>query len=113
MPVSGISIMLKKRGAVVVVGNRGPTQLDARKTMTNNLDIRGLSLVNATPEEKTQAQAALRTGLSNGNLKPIVRKEISLERAGEAHRLVMESGAYGKIVLVTHAQDSERTVEKS
>jgi NADPH2:quinone reductase len=93
--------MLKKRGTVVVVGNRGPTQIDARKTMKNNLDIRGLALVNATPEEKVQAQAALGAGLANGTLQPVVREEMSLEEAPQAHRLVMESGAYGKIVLAT------------
>jgi NADPH:quinone reductase len=93
--------MLKPRGKVVVVGNRGSTQIDARKTMKSNLDIRGLALVNATPEERAQAQAAIGTGLRNGTLRPVVREEMPLEEAPQAHRLVLEPGAYGKIVLVT------------
>ena len=92
--------MLKPRGRVVIVGNRGPTEIDARKTMKNNLDIRGLALVNANHEERVQAQAAIVAGLMNGTLQPVVREEMPLEEAPQAHRLVMESGAYGKLVLV-------------
>ena len=94
--------MLKPRGRVVVVGNRGPTEVDARKTMTRDLTICGLALVNATAEERVQAQAAIGAGLANGTLKPVIREEMSLEDAPLAHKLVMEPGAGGKIVLLTH-----------
>lgn len=93
--------MLKPRGRVVVVGNRGPTEVDARKTMTRDLTICGLALVNATAEERVQAQAAIGAGLANGTLKPVIREEMSLEDAPLAHKLVMEPGAGGKIVLLT------------
>ena len=85
----------------MVVGNRGPTQIDARKTMTRDLTICGIALVNATPEERAQAQAAIGAGLANGTLKPVIREEMPLEEAPLAHKLVMEPGAGGKIVLLT------------
>ena len=93
--------MLKPRGRVVVVGNRGPTEIDARKTMTQDLTICGIALVNARPEERAQAQAAIGAGLANGTLKPVIREEMPLEEAPLAHNLVMEPGAGGKIVLLT------------
>ncbi len=93
--------MLKPRGRVVVVGNRGPTEIDARKTMTRDLTICGIALVNATQEERAQAQAAIGAGLANGTLKPVIREELPLEEAPVAHKLVMEPGAGGKIVLLT------------
>ncbi|MFA5504583.1 MAG: NADPH:quinone reductase [Vulcanimicrobiota bacterium] len=91
--------MLKPRGRVVVVGNRGPTELDARKTMTQDLTICGIALTNATAEERAQAQAAIGAGLAHGTLRPVIREEMALEEAPQAHQLVLESGALGKIVL--------------
>ena len=40
-------------------------------------------------------------GLENGTLRPVIGKEFPLAEAAEAHRVVMESGAIGKIVLVS------------
>jgi NADPH2:quinone reductase len=39
-------------------------------------------------------------GLENGALNPVVGKEFPLADAVKAHVKVMESGAYGKIVLI-------------
>jgi len=39
-------------------------------------------------------------GLGDGSLTPIIGREMPLAEASEAHRAVMEPGAYGKIVLV-------------
>jgi NADPH:quinone reductase-like Zn-dependent oxidoreductase len=39
-------------------------------------------------------------GLENGTLNPVIGKEFRLADAVKAHVAVMESGAYGKIVLV-------------
>lgn len=91
--------MLDFHGRVVVIGNRGPTQIDARKTMTRDLSIVGLSVVNATAEELKSIHAALAAGLENGTLNPAIRSALPLEQAPEAHRLVMEPGSEGKILL--------------
>lgn len=93
--------ILVKNGRVVVIGNRGKIEIDPRLTMMNELNILGMTLNNATPEDLVSAHAALRAGFENGTLHPIVGQEIPIAEAPRAHEAVMESGAFGKIVLVT------------
>jgi NADPH:quinone reductase len=87
-------------GRIVVIGNRGPIEINARTAMTKDAVIHGLSLVNATPEELASIHAGLVAGLANGTLRPIVGKELPLKEAAAAHAAVLERGAYGKIVLL-------------
>ncbi|MGA7929596.1 MAG: zinc-binding dehydrogenase [Candidatus Sulfotelmatobacter sp.] len=44
--------------------------------------------------------ATLQAGLGNGTLRPVVASEWPLASAPEAHRRIMEPGAWGKIVLI-------------
>jgi NADPH:quinone reductase len=92
--------ILAPKGRVVVVGNRGTVEINARDIMTRDGSILAMSLWNATPQERTSIHAALVAGLENRSLRPIVGQEIPLAEAARAHVAVMESGAYGKIVLV-------------
>ena len=57
-------------------------------------------LDNASEREMAGIHAALGAGLENGTLRPVVRKELPLAEAAQAHQAVMEPGAYGKIVLI-------------
>lgn len=92
--------ILAPRGRVVVVGSRGPVEIDARNTMTRDAAILGMSLWNATPEDLTGIHSALVAGLENRTLRPVIGQEIPLAEAPRAHKAVMEPGAYGKIVLI-------------
>ena len=92
--------ILAKKGRVVVIGSRGTVEIDARNLMMRDADIRGISLLNATNEELKTIHSALYAGLKKGTLNPIIRKEMPLEEAPKAHHEVIESKAYGKIVLV-------------
>jgi NADPH2:quinone reductase len=87
-------------GRVVVVGNRGRVEIDARQTMTRDLSVIGMSLNNVTPAELVEIHAALGAGFENGTLNPVVGRELPLAEAARAHELVMQPGAHGKIVLV-------------
>lgn len=87
-------------GRVVVVGNRGSIEINPRDLMTREATIHGTSLMNLTPEQYTTIHAALAAGLANGTLNPVINTELPLAEAPRAHRLVMESGAHGKIVLI-------------
>ena len=87
-------------GRVVIIGSRGPIEIDPRLTMQRNSNILGLSLMNATEAELTQIRAALGAGFANGTLTPIVAREFPLAEAAAAHKAIMEPGAFGKIVLV-------------
>ncbi len=92
--------LLAHRGRVIVIGSRGEVSINPRELMSRRAVVRGFTLWGATPAESAEIHAAVAAGLENGTLRPIVGKEIPLEDAPRAHREVMSSGAYGKIVLV-------------
>ncbi|HVO32614.1 MAG TPA: NADPH:quinone reductase, partial [Elusimicrobiota bacterium] len=92
--------LLATRGRVVVIGSRGPAQIDPRDTMSRNADIRGMTLFNATPADLAGIHAALYAGLENGTLRPVIGKEFPLAQAAQAHEAVMGAGAHGKVILV-------------
>jgi NADPH2:quinone reductase len=92
--------LLAKHGRVVVVGNRGRVEIDARQVMGRDAAILGMTLFNATEPDRAEISAALAAGLENGTLSPVVGRELPLADAARAHGAVMEAGALGKIVLV-------------
>ena len=92
--------IVSQNGRVVIIGSRGPIEIDPRLTMQRNSNILGLSLMNATEAELTQIRAALGAGFANGTLTPIVAREFPLAEAAAAHKAIMEPGAFGKIMLV-------------
>jgi NADPH2:quinone reductase len=87
-------------GRIVVIGNRGPTEVNARHAMNKDADIRGMALGHATAAQLAGIHAALVEGLRNGTLRPVIAEEIPLAQAPRAHDVVMESGHHGKIVMV-------------
>jgi len=88
------------RGRIVVIGNRGNTEINARLAMNKDADIRGMALNHATPAQLAGIHAALVEGLRNGTLRPIIAQEFPLAQAAKSHEAVMEPGHHGKIVLV-------------
>lgn len=92
--------VLAKQGRVVVIGSRGRVEIDPRKTMAKDTSILGMTVMN-TPEADTCAiHAALVAGLRNGSLHPVVERAFPLVDAPAAHEAVLQSGAYGQIVLI-------------
>ncbi len=91
--------VLAAKGRVIVVGNRGRVEIDARQTMARESAILGMQLWAASPEETRQTHAAIGAALATGVLKPAIARELPLASAPEAHRAVMEDAATGKIVL--------------
>ena len=87
-------------GRVVVIGNRGRVEIDARKIMTKDVSVFGLALWGIPPDEIRRAHAAIIAGLKSGALNPVVGTEMPLRDAAKAHEQVMEPGAKGKIVLI-------------
>jgi NADPH2:quinone reductase len=92
--------LLALRGRVVVIGNRGTIEIDPRAAMTKDASILGMTLFNASDDERASIHAALALGLENGTLRPIVGQKTPLAEARRAHEAVLEPGAYGKIVLI-------------
>jgi NADPH:quinone reductase len=91
--------MLTKHGRVVVIGNRGRVEIDARQAMGRDASILGMTLFNATDADLAEIHAALIAGLENGTLNPEIGREVPLADAVQAHTAVMEPGALGKTVL--------------
>ena len=87
-------------GRVVVVGSRGRVEVDPRDLMDREADVRGMRLPNATPGDLAEAHAAIAAGLADGNLRPVVGRELPLAEAPRAHREIIDGKASGKIVLV-------------
>ncbi|HMB81379.1 MAG TPA: NADPH:quinone reductase [Vicinamibacterales bacterium] len=92
--------LLAKHGRVVVVGNRGKTEVDMRQAMGRDAAILGMTLFNVTDAEFVEIHAGLIAGLANGTLNPVVGREIPIAEAARAHEAVMEPGALGKIVII-------------
>jgi NADPH2:quinone reductase len=92
--------ILAKGGRVVVIGSRGPVEIDPRKAMLSETAILGMSLYSATERELASMHAAFAAGLENGTLRPVVSMELPLADAAKAHHAVMEASTLGKIVLI-------------
>ena len=92
--------IVAQNGRIVTIGSRGTVEINPRDAMVRRASIIGMLLFNATDQEKVCIHAALRAGLTNETLKPVVDRKFPLSEAPEAHRQVMTPGAYGKIVLI-------------
>jgi NADPH:quinone reductase len=92
--------MLAPGGRVSVVGSRGPVEINPRDAMARDAAIVTMSLWNATPQQVASIHAALAAGLENETLRPVIRHEIPLSEAKRAHEVMMEPGAYGKVILI-------------
>ena len=88
------------RGRIVVIGNRGDVEINARLAMNKDAAILGMALNHATPAQHAGIHAALVEGLRNGSLRPVIAQELPLGEASRAHEAVMQAGHHGKIVLV-------------
>jgi NADPH2:quinone reductase len=96
--------ILAKGGRVAIIESRGRVEIDPRDAMQRDVDLRGTVMPNTPPADLASIHAALVAGLENGMLRPVIGKEFSLAEAPQAHRAVMEPGAFGKIVLVTGSE---------
>ena len=93
--------LLAPGGRVVVIGSRGEVTVNPRDLMGRDGAIFAMLLWNISEADAVSTHAALAAGLENGTLRPIVGLELPLAEAPQAHRKVMEPGAFGKIVLLT------------
>lgn len=93
--------LLAPGGRILVVGSRGPVEINPRDLMGRNADIRGVMLFGAAPAVLAHAHRALVAGLESGALRPVIAREFPLAEAAQAHTAIMQSGATGKLVLVS------------
>ena len=91
--------VLARQGRVVVIGSRGPVEIDPRDTMARDASILGMLLFNVTDQDAESIHAALHAGFENGTLRPVIGRELPLSEAPQAHKVLAEGRAHGKIVL--------------
>jgi NADPH2:quinone reductase len=91
---------LAPRGRVVVVGSRGPVQINPRELMRRDADVRGMMLFHASSAELGAIHLALQELLEHGTLVPVVGRQFPLAEAAEAHRRIIQDKALGNIVLL-------------
>ena len=92
--------LLSSEGRVVVIGSRGPVQINARDLMMREADVRGMSLFNVADDALIGIHQAIGAAWKSGVVRPVIRCEMPLADVARAHEAVMESGALGKIALV-------------
>jgi len=92
--------VLAPHGRVVIIGNRGAIEFNPRAAMQRDATIFSMMMPNASEIDLASIHALLVAGLANGSLKPVINQELPLKDAPCAHELLMQPGAYGKIVLI-------------
>ncbi|XP_008137659.2 quinone oxidoreductase [Eptesicus fuscus] len=93
--------LLSYGGRVIIVGSRGPIEINPRDTMAKESSIIGVALYSSTKEEFRQFAAALQAGMEVGWLKPVIGSQYRLENAVQAHEnIIHSSGATGKMILL-------------
>ncbi|XP_009685096.2 quinone oxidoreductase [Struthio camelus] len=93
--------LLSCAGRVMVVGCRGPVEINPRDTMSKETSIIGVGLFLATEEERNECAAAVLDGIEAGWLKPRIGSEYPLQDVAKAHEDIIHcSGARGKMVLL-------------
>nr|XP_003411279.1 quinone oxidoreductase [Loxodonta africana] len=93
--------LLSHGGRVIVVGSRGPIEINPRDTMTKESSIIGVSLFSSSTEEFQQSAAALQAGMETGWLKPVIGSQYPLEKVAQAHENIIHgSGTAGKMILL-------------
>jgi len=92
--------VLANKGRVMVIGSRGPVEINMRDAMNRDAWIHGVAIFSSSEPEMRGIHAALLASMENGTVRPVVGQEIPLAEASRAHQAVLQPGSYGKIVLV-------------
>ncbi|XP_004480746.3 quinone oxidoreductase [Dasypus novemcinctus] len=93
--------LLSRGGRVIIVGSRGPIEINPRDTMAKESSIIGVALFSSTKAEFQQFAAALQAGMEIGWLRPVIGSQYPLEKAAQAHEnIIHSSGATGKMILL-------------
>ena len=98
---------LATAGRLLIIGMQGGTkgQLNIAKLLNKRGAVIAASLRSRPVAEKSAICASVVEHVwplvADGSVKPIVHTTLPLEKAGEAHRLMEDSGHIGKIVLTS------------
>ncbi|CEF67822.1 Quinone oxidoreductase [Strongyloides ratti] len=93
--------LVGKKGKIVIIGNRGMAQIDARKLMAKESMITGVGLAHTTPQEFPVIGSTLSTLLNQKKIFPIIQKIGKLEDLSQLHDEIMDPNVTrtGKITV--------------
>lgn len=98
---------LARNGRLAVIGLQGgrTAELDLGALLAKRVAVIGVTLRGRPPEEKAAIVAAVRENVwpvvESGEVRPIVDRTVPMSDAAAAHRIVAESGHFGKVLLAT------------
>ncbi|MEB3314165.1 MAG: NADPH:quinone reductase [Cyanobacteriota bacterium] len=92
--------LLAPAGRVVVVGSRGPVTVNPREILSRESQVTGVNLFSTPADHLHHLQNALYAGVTRGALQPVVREELPLAQAAQAHQRMLAPGALGNWVLL-------------
>jgi NADPH2:quinone reductase len=75
-------------------------EIDPRRVMGKEATVMGTAFWNLSDGELAEIHDAMARRFEDGSLSPVISSELPLAEAATAHRMVLEPGARGKIVLV-------------
>ncbi|CAE7942433.1 CRYZ [Symbiodinium necroappetens] len=103
-------LLAGRRSRICIVGSKAEaTSVNPRTLMPSEIDIRGVFLGSATPDEHAEIHRSLYDLMAGGNLAPVVSMQLPLSDAGMAHTEVMQpsaGGAAGNVVLLPWVESS-------
>ncbi|MCD0452525.1 NAD(P)H-quinone oxidoreductase [Actinocorallia sp. API 0066] len=94
-------------GRLMVIGMQGGTrgELDLGKLLTRRGEVHATSLRARSLEDKARIVSSVREHvwplIEAGAVRPVVDRVVPMSRAAEAHRVLEDSGHFGKILLET------------
>ena len=91
--------VIARYGRIVVVGSRGPIEINPRLLMGKDSEIRGLGIPNYTAQEYRQSFQVINELMTRGQLLPVVGHHFTLEEANSAHQVILDQKTRGKLVF--------------
>jgi NADPH:quinone reductase len=100
--------LMRSRGRISIIGNRGEIKINPRDIMSKELSVHGVALLQATPEEMKSASQFIYKCLEEKLLDPLVSMVLPLEEASQAHQEIIERKklTIGNLVLVPNHSTS-------
>ncbi|MBQ1083370.1 MULTISPECIES: NAD(P)H-quinone oxidoreductase [unclassified Nocardiopsis] len=96
---------LATNGRLVIIGlmGGGTSEIDLGRMLVKRLSVQATTLRSRPPEEKAAIVAGVLEEvwplIEEGTIRPVVDRELSIEDAAEAHRVLESSAHTGKILL--------------
>ncbi len=90
---------LAPHGRIVVIGSRGPIEIDPRAMLAPELDIRGMSISKISREDSIAMGKGLVAALEVRILVPVVGPQFALADTPKAHEAITSGQTQGKITL--------------